>query len=113
MGNRRTGIGRDAGRAGRLRRAKDMVEADLVIRGGTIVDGQGGEPFEADIAIIDGRIAMMDTDVGRGREEIDARDLLVTPGFVDVHTHYDGQITWSDSLVPSTDHGVTTVVIGN
>lgn len=90
-----------------------MIEADLVIRGGTIVDGQGGDPFEADIAIVDGGIAKIGADVGQGREEIDARDLLVTPGFVDVHTHYDGQVTWSDSLVPSTDHGVTTVVIGN
>ena len=90
-----------------------MVKADLVIRGGTIVDGQGGDPFEADIAIVDGRIARIGVDVERGREEIDARDLLVTPGFVDVHTHYDGQVTWTDSLVPSTDHGVTTVVIGN
>lgn len=90
-----------------------MVEADLVIRGGTIVDGCGGDPFEADIAVVDGRIAAIGADFGRGREEIDARDLLVTPGFVDVHTHYDGQVTWSDSLVPSADHGVTTVVIGN
>lgn len=80
-----------------------MVKADLVIRGGTIVDGQGGDPFEADIAIVDERIARIGVDVGRGREEIDARGLLVTPGFVDVHTHYDGQVTWTDSLVPSTD----------
>ncbi|WP_449472919.1 N-acyl-D-amino-acid deacylase family protein [Sphingobium chungangianum] len=90
-----------------------MVEADLVIRGGTIVDGQGGEPFEADIAIVDGRIAAIGAVVGPGRQEIDARSLLVMPGFVDVHTHYDGQVTWSDTLVPSAEHGVTTVVIGN
>jgi len=90
-----------------------MAVADLVIRGGTIVDGCGGEPFEADIAIANGRIAAIGDDAGQGGEEIDARGLLVTPGFVDVHTHYDGQVTWSDSLVPSVEHGVTTVVIGN
>lgn len=85
----------------------------LVIRGGTIADGQGGDLFEADIAIADGRI----TDVGRvsarGREEIDAGGRLVTPGFVDIHTHYDGQVTWSHDISPSSQNGVTTAVMGN
>jgi N-acyl-D-aspartate/D-glutamate deacylase len=91
----------------------EMDKADLVIRGGTIVDGSGAEPFEADIAVTGGRISAIGADAGAAGEVIDARGLLVTPGFVDIHTHYDGQATWSDSLVPSAEHGVTTVVIGN
>lgn len=86
---------------------------DLVIRGGTIVDGSGGEPFEADVAVADGTIAAIGRIAGRGREEIDARGKIVTPGFVDVHTHYDGQATWDERLQPSSWHGVTTVVQGN
>lgn len=86
---------------------------DLVLRGGTVVDGNGGEPFVADIAIAGGRIAAIGAVRERGREEIDAPGLLVTPGFIDIHTHYDGQVTWSDTLAPSSSHGVTTVVIGN
>ena len=85
----------------------------LVVRGGTIVDGTGGEPFVGDVAIRGVVVASVGEDAPRGREEIDARGLLVTPGFVDIHTHYDGQVTWSDSLASSSYHGVTTVVTGN
>ena len=69
--------------------------ADLIIRGGTVVDGTGAEPFTGDVAITGGRISAVGERLAqRGREEIDARGLLVTPGFVDIHTHYDGQATW-------------------
>lgn len=81
----------------------------LVIRGSTVVDGLGGEPFDADIGIADGRIAAL----GRSEEEIDARGLIVTPGFVDPHTHYDAQATWSSRITPSSWNGVTTAMIGN
>ncbi|MBZ6377549.1 amidohydrolase [Pacificimonas flava] len=86
---------------------------DLVIRGGTVVDGTGAEPFEADVAISGGEIAAIGGINGRGAEEIDARGQIVTPGFVDVHTHYDGQATWDERMQPSSWHGVTTVVMGN
>ncbi len=86
---------------------------DLVIRGGTVVDGSGAEPFAADVGIAGGRIVSVGKAPGRGRDEIDAHGLLVTPGFVDIHTHYDGQVTWENRLVPSSSHGVTTVVMGN
>lgn len=86
---------------------------DLVIRGGTIVDGMGGETFVADVAVAGDRIAAVGKIAESGREEIDAEGLFVTPGFVDVHTHYDGQITWENRLGPSSDHGVTTVIMGN
>ena len=86
---------------------------DLVIRGGTVVDGSGGEPFAADVAISGGKIAAVGTVAGKGREEIDATGRIVTPGFVDIHTHYDGQLTWTSQLAPSSPHGVTTVVVGN
>lgn len=86
---------------------------DLVIRGGTVVDGSGGEPFVGDVAILGGTIAAVGAVADRGHEEIDATGLLVTPGFVDIHTHYDGQVTWEQRLDPSTGHGVTTVVMGN
>jgi N-acyl-D-aspartate/D-glutamate deacylase len=89
------------------------VAFDLVIRGGTLVDGTGRAPFEGDVAVSDGRIAALGRSLGRGREEIDARGRLVTPGFVDVHTHYDGQATWDALLTPSCWHGVTTLVMGN
>ncbi|WP_024509191.1 amidohydrolase family protein [Bradyrhizobium sp. ARR65] len=86
---------------------------DLVIREGTIADGTGGELFEADIAIKDGRIAEVGKVSSKGTEEIDARGRLVTPGFVDVHTHYDGQVTWSQDISPSSQNGVTTAIMGN
>jgi N-acyl-D-amino-acid deacylase len=86
---------------------------DLIIRNGTIVDGLGSEPYVADVAVRDGviiAVGAVDGDAGR---EIDATGLLVTPGFVDLHTHYDGQAIWSERLTPSSAHGVTTVVMGN
>jgi N-acyl-D-aspartate/D-glutamate deacylase len=86
---------------------------DLVIRGGLIVDGSGSEPLVADIGVKDGRIAAIGKITESGAEEIDAAGKLVTPGFVDIHTHYDGQAIWSDRLNPSSSHGVTTVVVGN
>lgn len=86
---------------------------DLVIRGGTLADGTGGPLREADVAIDGGRIVAVGRVEGTGREEIGAKGLLVTPGFVDIHTHYDGQATWDSRLQPSSWHGVTTVVMGN
>jgi N-acyl-D-aspartate/D-glutamate deacylase len=86
---------------------------DLVIRGGTVVDGTGAEPYAADVAIDDGRISAVGAVAGQGREEIDAKGKLVTPGFVDLHTHYDAQVTWSSQITPSSWNGVTTAVIGN
>ncbi|SCW66266.1 N-acyl-D-aspartate/D-glutamate deacylase [Sphingobium faniae] len=86
---------------------------DLVIRNGTIVDGSGAPAFAGDVAISGDRIVAVGTIDGEGREEIDATGKLVTPGFVDVHTHYDGQATWENRLAPSSGHGVTTVVAGN
>jgi N-acyl-D-amino-acid deacylase len=86
---------------------------DIVIRNGTIVDGSGSPAYLGDVAISGGRIVAVGSVEGRGREEINATDRLVTPGFVDVHTHYDGQVTWENTLAPSSGHGVTTVVTGN
>ena len=86
---------------------------DLVIRNGTIVDGLGTEPFPGDVAVSGGVIAAVGTVDGPGDREIDARGLLVTPGFVDLHTHYDGQAIWSDRCSPSSSHGVTTALMGN
>jgi N-acyl-D-aspartate/D-glutamate deacylase len=86
---------------------------DLVIRGGTIVDGSGRERFSGDVGVREGRIAAVGEVAERGRRELDARGLLVTPGWVDVHTHYDGQATWDALISPSCWHGVTTVVMGN
>ena len=85
---------------------------DMAIRGGTIVDGSGGKPFTGDVGIDAGRITEVGA-VGAARRELHADGLLVTPGWVDVHTHYDGQATWDDLLTPSCWHGVTTVVMGN
>ena len=86
---------------------------DVVIRGGTVVDGTGAPARTADVAVTDGVV----TDVGRcdgpARREVDALGAVVTPGFVDIHTHYDGQVTWDDDLTPSCWHGVTTAVMGN
>ncbi len=86
---------------------------DLVIRGGNLVDGTGAPAREVDVAVDGGRIRAVGAGLSAGREEIDARGKLVTPGFVDVHTHYDGQATWDRLLTPSCWHGVTTLVMGN
>ena len=86
---------------------------DLLIKNGIIVDGNGEEPFYGDIAIRDGVIVEVGEIAGNAREEIDASNFHVTPGFVDIHTHYDGQVTWSEELTPSSIHGVTTAVMGN
>ena len=86
---------------------------DLVIRNGTIVDGLGGEPYAGDLAVTDGVIAALGAVDGPGTREINATGLLVTPGFVDLHTHYDGQAIWSDRMSPSSSHGVTTALMGN
>ena len=86
---------------------------DLVIRGGTIVDGSGKPSFTADIAIDGGLITAVGSVTAQGREEVDATGKIITPGFVDIHTHYDGQATWDPEMAPSSWHGVTTVVMGN
>jgi N-acyl-D-aspartate/D-glutamate deacylase len=86
---------------------------DLVIRGGTVVDGTGAEPRVADVAIDGDRIVAVGPSLPKGREEIDAAGAIVTPGFVDIHTHYDGQATWDPEMAPSSWHGVTTVIMGN
>ncbi|WP_316214734.1 N-acyl-D-amino-acid deacylase family protein [Bradyrhizobium sp. SZCCHNR2035] len=88
-------------------------QPDLVIRGGTIADGTGGALYEADVAIAAGRISEVGKVQAKGRDEIDATGKLVTPGFVDVHTHYDGQVTWTDEISPSSQNGVTTAIMGN
>lgn len=87
---------------------------DILLKNGTIVDGTGAAPFIGDIAIQDGRIAAIGPDIGaQASEIIDATGKYVTPGFVDPHTHYDGQITWDRDLMPTAGHGVTTIVIGS
>ena len=86
---------------------------DLVIRGGNVVDGSGAPARVEDVAVQDGLIVAVGTGLAPGTREIDATGLLVTPGFVDVHTHYDAQVTWDPFLTPSSWHGVTTAVIGN
>src|SRR5258708_1227697 len=87
---------------------------DLIIRNGMVADGTGREPYVADIAIAGGWIARIEPQINAtGAEELRADDLLITPGFVDVHTHYDAQVTWDTQLAPSSHHGVTTVVMSN
>ncbi|MFI5002144.1 MAG: amidohydrolase family protein, partial [Reyranellales bacterium] len=86
---------------------------DTVIRGATIVDGLGHEPRRADLAVTDGRITAIGDIKQKGAETIDAGGLVLSPGIVDVHTHYDAQVTWDPTLSPSPSLGVTTAVIGN
>lgn len=86
---------------------------DLIISNGLVVDGTGVPARHADIAVTDGRISAIGTDLGEAREVFDATGLIITPGYVDPHSHYDGQVTWDDRLAPSSWHGVTTTVIGN
>jgi N-acyl-D-amino-acid deacylase len=96
-----------------MERQERLPMHDTVIRGGTIVDGSGKAAFTGDVAISGGRIAAIGGKQGPGRREIDATGLLITPGWVDVHTHYDGQAMWDPLLAPSCWHGVTTVLFGN
>ncbi|HEX4301706.1 MAG TPA: amidohydrolase family protein [Rhizomicrobium sp.] len=86
---------------------------DIVIRGGTVVDGSGAEPFEADVAVAGGRIVEIGAVTGKGKEEIDAKGCVVSPGFIDLHTHLDAQIGWDPDLTPISWHGVTTALMGN
>lgn len=88
------------------------AEAELAIRGGMVVDGTGAPPRRADVGIAGGRVVAIDTRVP-ARRELDASDRLVTPGFIDIHTHYDPQVLWDPALTPSSWHGVTSVVAGN
>ena len=86
---------------------------DTIIRGGTVIDGTGAAGFTADVAIKDGVIVELGKVSGPAREEIDASGAIVTPGFIDVHTHYDGQFLWDERLDPTFTHGVTTAISGN
>jgi len=86
---------------------------DLIVRNGTVIDGSGNPRFDADVAVLDGKIVKVGEVTGGAKKEIDAQGKLVTPGWVDIHTHYDGQATWDPLLAPSSWHGVTTVVMGN
>jgi N-acyl-D-amino-acid deacylase len=86
---------------------------ELVIRNGTVIDGLGSEPYVGNVAVSGSAIAAVGVVDGTGQREIDATGLLVTPGFIDLHTHYDGQAIWSDRMTPSSAHGVTTAVMGN
>jgi N-acyl-D-aspartate/D-glutamate deacylase len=86
---------------------------DLVIRGGSVLDGSGGPARTADVAVSGANIQAVGQISGRGRREVDADGALVIPGFVDIHSHYDGQATWANRLAPSSHHGVTTTVAGN
>ena len=90
-----------------------MANFDLVIKSGRVIDGTGAPEQIADIAINNGEIVEVGKVSGMANREINAEGALVTPGFVDIHTHYDGQATWTNRLNPSSHHGVTTVVMGN
>ena len=86
---------------------------DLLIRRGRVVDGSGSQPYVADIGVRDGLIVAIGDLDEASHETIDAQGAWVTPGFIDIHTHYDGQATWDETFSPSIHHGVTTVVMGN
>src|SRR5579859_5929088 len=88
------------------------MSADLVIRGGTVVDGTGSPGVRADVAITDGRVSAIGSGLD-GERTLDAGDHVVAPGFIDIHTHYDAQVFWDPAITPSCYHGVTTVVAGN
>ncbi|MCY4514610.1 MAG: amidohydrolase family protein [Candidatus Tectomicrobia bacterium] len=90
-----------------------MTEFDLVVRGGQVIDGSGTGGRTADVAVRDGTIVEVGQVAGKGTQELVADGAIVTPGFVDIHTHYDGQVTWANRLYPSSHHGVTTIVMGN
>ena len=90
-----------------------MAQFDTLIRGGRIVDGSGAPSFVADIAIKDGKIAAVGKALGQATRTLDADGLTVAPGWVDIHTHYDGQVSWDADLAQSLSHGVTTAVMGN
>src|SRR5436309_3279791 len=90
-----------------------MTKHDLIIRGGTVFDGLGQPAVRADVAVTDGVIVDVGSVESTARREIDADGAVVAPGFVDLHTHYDGQALWGESLTPSSCHGVTTVVMSN
>src|SRR5690606_24022353 len=104
--------GRSA-RAGVWLWRREAAMHDLVIRGGTLVDGTGRPGFAGDVAIDSGRLTQVGGVCGAARRELDAQGALVTPGFVDLHTHYDAQVTWDALVSSSCWHGVTTVVMGN
>ena len=86
---------------------------DIIIRGGIVIDGTGKDSYKADIAIIGDKIVEVGSIKGESKKEINAHNLIITPGFIDIHTHYDGQAVWDNYLKPSSLHGVTTVVMGN
>ena len=86
---------------------------DTIIKNGTIYDGSGGEPVQGDIAITAGRIDAVGDVSGQAHETLDADGAIVTPAWVDIHTHYDGQVTWDSEMNPSASHGVGTIVMGN
>ena len=86
---------------------------DLVIRNGTVIDGSGANRRRADVAFTDGLITSVEPEAGAARRDINADGLLVLPGWVDIHTHYDGQATWDPAMTPSSWHGVTTTIFGN
>src|SRR5690606_11826240 len=96
-----------------LHRKFHVVMFDLAVPGGTLVDGTGRSPFTADIAIVDGRIVAIGGRLGPARRTIDAHGAHVLPGFVDIHTHYDGLVSWDADLAPTSLHGVTTCVMGS
>ena len=91
-----------------------MADYDLIVRNGNVIDGSGAPMRVADVAVLDGKIAAVEANIaGTTVKEVDATGKIVTPGFVDVHTHYDGQATWDSHLNPSSSLGTTTVVMGN
>jgi len=86
---------------------------DICIQGGTVVDGSGSDPVTADVGVKDGRIVQMGRITETAKQCIDANGAMVTPAWVDIHTHYDGQVTWDSEMNPSASHGVGTIVMGN